>query len=155
MKKEELAATFWLCLGALYLTYSLQYDAGEISNPAPGFFPRAIALLLIFLAGVVLFSSIRNRTKGENLGELFKNLGGNSLLVAVIYIVCVAAYAAIIKYIGFLIASILLVFCLCRIMGGRSWILNAVISISSSFVIYYTFWVLMRVPIPLGTLWGK
>ena len=54
--------------------------------------------------------------------------------------------------VGFLLSSPPLVFALACIMGGENFVVNAFISIIASALIYWIFWIIMRIPIPIGTI---
>jgi putative tricarboxylic transport membrane protein len=152
--KDIASSIFWLILGVFYLIYSLEYPAGSIANMQPGFFPRLIGMVVIGLSGGAFLSSLkqRGRTRPTDLWEGFQR---KNLVSAAMAIAGIVLYLVILNVIGFLAASFLLVFSLARIMGGRSWTLNALTGAVTSGVMYWAFWIVMRVPVPLGTLWEK
>jgi hypothetical protein len=152
--KDIASSIFCLILGLFYLIYSLEYPAGNVANMQPGFFPRLIGMVVIGLSGGAFLSSLKQwgRTKPTALWE---GLQWKNLVSAAMAIAGIVLYLVFLNAIGFLAASFLLVFSLARIMGGRSWILNALSGAVTSGLMYWAFWIVMRVPLPLGTLWER
>ena len=154
MNKHIVGALFWIFFGVVYLICSLQYEAGQFNAPQAGFFPRVVGYLIILCGVLVLISSLRKRKREKPPEGVFEGANPRYLRSAGLVVLITAIYIGILDSVGFLVASPLLIFFLGWTMGGRNWIANILTSISFSAAIYYTFWVIMRTPIPLGTLWG-
>jgi hypothetical protein len=155
MRKDEIGAIFCICFGLFYLIASLKYDTGSITNPQPGFFPRIIGLLIVICSFSVLFSSLRNKKQKDKLNVIWEGLNLKNILSTMIIIVSITLYLLILNYVGFLFSSPVLIFLLAWVMGGKNWIINIVLGIVSSGLIYWLFWIVMRIYIPQGSLWGK
>ena len=151
--KDVVSAGFFLGSGLIYLFYSWEYEAGAADNPGAGLFPRIIGFILVLSSLLLLLRSLRNRTGKDKMGTLWQELSAGKILSAVSVVGSVVLYLIVLNTVGFLLASPFLVFSLARIMGGSNWWANLILGVVSSGVIYWLFWIIMRVPIPTG-FWG-
>ncbi len=151
--KDVVSAGFLLGIGFIYLFYSWQYEAGTADNPGAGLFPRIIGLILTLSSLLLLLRSLRHRTEKNKMGTLWQELSAGKLVSAISVVGSVVLYLIVLNTAGFLLASPFLVFFLARIMGGSHWMANLILGVVSSGVIYWLFWIIMRVPIPPG-FWG-
>lgn len=152
MKKDECGTLFFLVLGIVYLILSLRHSPGTMMNPQEGFFPILIGVFIIIFSIWALLAALKNRSKRENLSEILRQFDSRDLISAILVFGCIAVYLMILNSVGFLLSSPPLVFALACIMGGKNLIVNAFISIVASALIYWIFWIIMRIPIPLGTI---
>lgn len=148
-----MSSIFLICAGLVYLILGFEYNAGRISNPHLGFFPRSIGLLIVFFSLLLLLASFRKRDKEEKLCTVWEGLHGKNIFRATMVLGSVMVYLIVVEYVGFLVSSVPLVWFLAWVMGGRSWILNSILAVVSSVLLYWLFWIMMRIPIPLGSLW--
>ncbi len=155
MKKEECGAIFFLCFGLFYLFASMIYDMGSLHNPQPGFFPRIMGCVMIFLSLAILTSALRKRKQAEKLSTIWEGFSRRNILSAIVIVSSVTLYLLGLNTFGFLFLSPFLMFVLAYAMGGTSWIVNIILAVGTSGLIYWVFWILMRAPIPLGSLWGR
>ncbi len=151
--KDAASAVFLFSVGIFYLISSLEYEAGALDDPGPGLFPRIIGLVIIFTNLFLLFLSLRRRAGGTKSKLLPPELKGSRLFSAGMIVGAVILYLLVLDKVGFLLASPLLVFFLAWVMGGNNWIANLILGVVSSGFIYWLFWIIMRVPIPTGSLW--
>lgn len=154
MIKDVISSIFLLCLGLFYLILSLKYHAGDLANPQPGFLPRIVGLVIVSFSLMLLISSLRDQKKKEKLNSLWQGLDRKNCLSAMMAIGSIIVYLLIVNYVGFPLASAALVWFLGWMMGGTNQILIIILGIVSSGLTYWLFWIIMRVPIPLGSLWG-
>ena len=153
--KEVLSAGFLSCLGIFYLLYSWQYESGTLAGPGPGFFPRILAIILIGSNLWLLLRALLRRKEGTRLRTLLEGTDARGILTAGAVVAAIILYLLILPAAGFLLASPLLVLFLARVMGGKSWIGNLLLAVISSACTYWLFWIIMRVPIPMGLLEGR
>ena len=152
--RDVVSAIFLTALGLFYLMSSLQYQAGDVGNPGSGFFPRMIGFVTLCCSVLYLVISLRKR-KAEEISVLWEGIDIRRVLLAGIVLGCVVVYLLILDFVGFLVASSILIFFLARVMGGNKWVHNAILGIVSSGSMYWFFWMIMKVPIPLGSLWRR
>lgn len=152
--RDVVSAIFFTALGLFYLISSLQYETGYLGNPGSGFFPRMIGFITLCCSVVYLVISLRKR-KTEKINILWEGIEIRRVLFAGIALGSVVVYLLVIDYVGFLVASSILIFFLAWMMGGNNWVYNVTLGIVSSGLMYWFFWMIMRVPIPLGSLWER
>lgn len=155
MVKDIISSIFLLCVGMIYLILSASYYAGSLANPQSGFLPRIVGLIIVCFSSILLISSLRDRKKRDKINSLWNGLDKKTSLSALMAFGSIIVYLLIIDYVGFPIASAALVWFLGWMMGGSRQILNIILGVVSSGLTYWLFWILMRVPIPLGSLWGR
>ena len=151
--KNFIGAIVLLCLGLFYLFASLPYERGSMRNPGPGLFPIFIAIALIGCGGLLMVTSIIGEKKGEKLNEIWKGLAPRNISSAAMMVGGIILYLFIIDALGFLLSSAMLMIFLAWLMGGRRRIINMAVGLVSVGILYWLFWVIMRVPLPQGTLW--
>lgn len=155
MTKDEVSAIFIISIGGFYLIYSLDYNTGSLANPQHGFFPRIIGIALVASNLVLLLSSLFKRKQKDKLSTIWEGIDPKNIVSALMVIGSLSLYLLVINYVGFLVASPALVFFLAWVMGGKKWIYNIILGVVTGGLLYWIFWIMMRVPIPLGSLWGK
>jgi hypothetical protein len=155
MKKIYIETLFLIGLGVFYLILSLDFSMGSIAYPEPGFFPRVIAILTIICSALHLLLSIRARNQNVNINVIWEGVSLENIPSTASILAIVILYLLILNFVGFLAASLPFMLFLARLMGGKNWISNAVLAIVSSIGTYWLFWIMMRVPIPLGVVWGN
>ncbi len=161
--KDMVSSLICTVVGLFYLGYSLQYDyyyyvSGTV-KPGPGQFPRIIALLIIAFSLFIFFSSWVRKKKehGETVGEAWGKLEvtKRNLNCAVSTLLLIGLYIIVIDWLGFLTCSIALLILLSRLMGEKRWGANIVLGVASGLVAYVIFWVVMRIPLPMGHLFAR
>lgn len=161
LSRDVISAGFFLFVGLFYYVSSWQYDlhikVGGIEKPGPGLLPRGLAIAIILCSLVILIASLlrgRNR-KEEGFKAVYVALGvqKHNFIPSLLVILGIAAYLLLISFTGFLLTSIALIVFMLWAMGERRWWFNGLVGLGSGFLSYWLFWTLMRVPLPLGTLW--
>ncbi|MCC6889043.1 MAG: tripartite tricarboxylate transporter TctB family protein [Hyphomicrobiales bacterium] len=153
--KDLASALVLSLLGFGYLIWSLEYDVGTATTPGPGLFPRLMAMAMALCGLLLAASSLYGSGRKEQADIPSEEFSRRNLLSALLVIGSIVFYLLVIEHVGFLIASSLLVFCLAWVMGGTSLIAITFLSVVSTGLAYWLFWVVMRVPIPSGSLWVK
>lgn len=96
--KDFWAGVMFMAFGALFFGRSLAYPLGDPARMGPGFFPLVLGGLLLLLGACILILSFAGSKDVKSLGCFdFKSL------VAVL--LAVAAFGAVIKSGGFILAS--------------------------------------------------
>lgn len=125
---------------AVYASFAL--GIGSLTNPGPGLWPFSISLITFVLTIVLLILGCRWSATPE---------GGRKWVLAAI--AGLIAYGMILPILGFILATIPLVFYFMRIIGGSGWITTIVTSALAPFGSYYVFDVLLGVPLPGPIFW--
>ena len=144
--KDFYAGLLFLLVGILVLSIARRYSLGAASNMGPGYFPAALAILLMVLGGVLVIRSFwgaREGMESPSLRPTVLILGGSlmfgllirpaGLIISVLVMVLIAAMASR------------------RISLMAAVLLSAGLAVGSTLVFVY----LLGQPIPvLGDIWN-
>lgn len=149
----ELSFTILLVLFSLFMLYQAYTISGFESFTSAGAFPM-FATFVMVVSGVKI---VRDTARVQRLDTS----GSASLLrqfasqitpaVIVLFALAIAGYMLLLERIGFLIASYLFLNLSMRLLGGRRFGLNLVISAASLAGIYLVFQTAFSVVLPTGT----
>lgn len=162
VSRDAISAGFFLFIGIVYYVSSLQYDVyikvGGIEKPGPGLLPRGLGVAIILCSLVILITALFRRLKKQEEGfkAVCETLGLRkaNLISCLTVIFAIAAYLLIVDFAGFLLTSIGLIMFMLWALGEKRWWFDVLLGLASGFSTYWLFWTLMRVPLPVGTLWG-
>ena len=117
-------------------------------------FPTVYACLLIVLCGLLVIGNAIQLRKANVLhGETFQeSSSGQRHWAAAIAIGATFVCFISMVYIGYLISTIVYLCFLMWLMGFRHKLLNPVISLSITGMLYFSFAYLLNVPLPIGSL---
>lgn len=121
-------------------------DGMEDGIVSPSLFPKIVAWLLIILSLFRLISVyLKNDKRNINIDfkKLYKFLSCLTVIVG---------YVILIPLIGFLLSSMIAVFCLTKILGKSKWYNAILLSVITSSVIYYSFTKFLNIALPSGIL---
>lgn len=132
---------FFLAFSLLIIWESLRVGLGTPSRPGSGF--------LAFCAGTLLgLFSLVLICKNWGLRHSQKPLSRRVLIALVILL----TYSLVLDYLGFVVATFILVGIFSRLASPRPWWALLIISTSVTFLAYLLFGVLLRVYFPKGFL---
>jgi len=159
--RDAISAVFFTLLGLFYYTSSWQYDlninVGGIEKPGPGLLPRGLAIAIVLCSLVILIASLlRSRnTKEKRFKAVCEDMGlqKQNLIPSILVILGIVVYLLLINFTGYLLTSIALIMFMSWVMGERKWWANGLLGLGSGLFTYWLFWIVMRVPLPMGTLW--
>ncbi|NLT95175.1 MAG: tripartite tricarboxylate transporter TctB family protein [Clostridia bacterium] len=140
-KSNIILAIFLICVGIVGL-----FLLKDMPEP-PAMFPEILFFLLIFFSTVLLISVLKNSKDGSEKKEInyypvLKITGGLVL------------YTLIIKILGYLLATFLLVIYIILVMGYPKKLITVVVSLVSVSIIFAIFKLLLNVPLPAGLFLG-
>jgi putative tricarboxylic transport membrane protein len=128
---DRLYGFFFFFLGMAILWQGRHLEMGNLRGPGSGFFPNIVAVLMVILS---LFLIIKRR-KGET-----ESFSAKSAIQVLIVFVLLLAYSFALEYLGFIIASFLLMAYLFKAFGGsKKWsaaVLYAVISVGLAYLLF-------------------
>lgn len=138
-----------LVFAGLYYQQSQHIVRGFASDRlGPTFFPRLLALALTVLAAVLVVRAGSGRSDPTPLPPMQRGL-----LLAVILLT--VAYAFVLPFLGFLIATPLLLGTVIRLLGLRRWGTVIGTALGITVVLYLTFGRALDVLLPLGPLGAR
>jgi tripartite tricarboxylate transporter TctB family protein len=148
MKKEFLAAGFWLLFSAYTSLEALRLGLGNGNKPGPGFFPFGAAIAI----GIIALSRLL-RARGETPST---NMAGGSATNETNKILWVVggllAYALFLESLGFLLCTFILNALFLKAVAGRSWLTTLSFALSVALAAHLIFNVALRAQLPSGIL---
>ena len=122
----------------------------------PEFLPIAALSLMILCAIVMFIDSTRSMRRSQPPQDepVPQPASGRfkTNMTLVLVIAGLAAYAAILDTIGFIISTTLLVIWSARMFEKGKWVRNVIVSLLFSITVYYCFVNLLEVTLPVGVL---
>lgn len=140
----------WIGIALLVCWGGLQIGFGSFSQPHAGFMPFLTGLILGLLAlGDLIFGQINQWRAEKRDPEIWANIHWGKLLMtmAVLFL-----YTALFTIVGFLIATILLLFYLYRVMEPKSWKWVVFASVLTTLLFYLGFKIGLESQLPRGLL---
>ncbi|RDU38126.1 hypothetical protein DRW41_00720 [Neobacillus piezotolerans] len=135
----------FLIIGGIVLMQSLSLNYYSEFGPGPGLLPIWISGLMIVLSIINIFSSLKKDAikladvmpKGEGLKNVLLTVG--TLLLFIITV----------PYIGFCIASFLMLFLL--FLRGYKWYIGVGLSAGITLLVFWVFGSILNVPLPVNS----
>ena len=113
---DQRSSLFWLAIGLAVAFYSRKYNLGTLSSPGPGFLPFLSGVAMSVLALVVFLQQIP--AKKDALKHLW---AGKKWPAVPIVMASLVAYAILLNFLGFILATFLLMAFLLRVMEPLAW----------------------------------
>jgi hypothetical protein len=143
---DRIAALFFLLLGGYVLRTGWTLEVGTLRKPGAGFQPFALGFFLLVLATVYLVQALRNETAttAPRLLTAWKRplLAGSGILL----------YWACLQWFGFVATTFLFLLYWLWILERESWRRVLLVSVSATTGLYVVFTVILRIRLPVGTL---
>ena len=145
LRSDQISGLMLLAL-ALYVWWmNRAYPIGTLSEPGPGYVPL---LLAIFMGAMGLLVAL-NGGKSEPLATMEWTEAKRA--IALLLACSVAAYA--LERLGYRITMAALLVFFLGVMERRKPMIVALVGVCFSFITYYLFATLLRVPLPVSP-WG-
>lgn len=151
-RKVDIVVMTALIIASLIILVDDSLSEGGVETEFGSLFlPRIVAVFIIIFATTIACSSLlklwakRKITEGETIAL-------NGFLGVNIYIGLFIAYWFVVPYIGFLIATPFVMFCIALLLGGRNWIPMALMSILVPILVFYGSNHFLRVFLPTWSL---
>jgi len=140
----------WIGFAAIVCWGGLKLGFGSFHQPQAGFMPFLSGLVLGLLALVDLISGVINHWKGEKADkEIWADIHWEKLLLT---LVMLFIYTVFFNTLGFIIATILLLFFLYRVMEPRPWWVVIIASFITTGLFYVGFKIGLDSQLPGGFL---
>ncbi len=149
MRAKGILSSLLLVLVAfIFCFYSIKLGLGEASAPGPGFVPFLAGCLLIVLSVGSLFEKGRTGSQEDTSGLS----QGKRRTMALGILGLLFLYALAMGFLGFLIATFLVLTLLFKIPEKQSWGVSLVVSILTVVFTYVIFEYFLQVTFPVGFL---
>jgi len=142
VRAATVAAALLLLIGGAAVYGSVQLGIGTLTVPEPGFFPLLAALALTALSAALLVGDFRRRPTESQVPSPMR-----PVLTAIIGL---ALYVAALGWLGYLLATVLLVSVLLAVFGIRqisAYALAVPLIAGGSYLLFH---VLLSLPLPVG-----
>ena len=150
MKRGWQVASWALLATFAFFAYaSFQLSLRDALGPGPGFFPFWLGLLGAMLAVFLLAQLRLDRVDLGTEALAFDRAGVKN---AVVVLVGLTVATALLDVAGFRISMLLLIPYLLVILGVRNRLAIGICAVAGSFGVYYIFFDLLKVPLPVGIL---
>jgi hypothetical protein len=144
-----IANLFWLVLAALAAAGAWQLGVGDLHSPGAGFLPFYAALLFGVLALVSLVQDLKAMS-----GPAAEIWGGVRWGRWIAMVASLFLYVAALEWLGFMLATFLLMLVLFRILEPYRWTTVLFFSLLTMGSAYLFFVVLLDSRLPGGSIWG-
>jgi putative tricarboxylic transport membrane protein len=142
-----IASALLFILGSAALYGAIEMRVGTPDVPDAGFFPLLAALALVGLSGIELLNRFRNPSPHD---ETAAEEPRRSQRMAMSFIACLVAYVPALEWLGFLIATALLVALMLAVFGLRRPLPYAIAVPVLAGGSYLLFDMLLGLPLPAG-----
>jgi len=143
----QAASVALLAIFAYFAFESFQLSLRDALGPGPGFFPFWLGILGAVLVVVLLAQLRLGRVDLGTEALAFDRAGVRN---AVWVVVGLVVATALLDVFGFRLSMLLLIPFLLVILGVRNRVAIGICAVAGSFGVYYVFYDLLKVPLPVG-----
>jgi putative tricarboxylic transport membrane protein len=151
---ERITAIVLLALSVFWiqLAVDLPFPAfARVAKMGPGHYPIAVAGLMAILAVLLFWQTFRFEKQidpaGDDEEQSRDSRGFRHLIIGFVFFL---TYVILVPLIGFVMASIVFVFCFIRLIGQFNYWLSGVLALGIPALLWTVFAYLLTVPLPKG-----
>jgi hypothetical protein len=144
LQSESIFALILTALGLFIVIVSLIIGFGTLKNPGSGLFPFLVGLLIFVQNLTIVF---KNEKTGERLSLNYNELK-NLLWMSVTFIM----WIILMPYLGYLLATCIIVFAFSKIMRLEGWLKPLLLSVGTTGLCYLLFDLILYLDLPRGFL---
>jgi len=151
-KSEIILNIIWIIIALSLFSIAIPYADMETLDPiGPHVFPQLMSILILICAAINLISIILTK---ETIIQKNKkvHIDTKNIVKLVLIISMGGLYILFMPWLGYLISTILLMFCLIVVQSGIKIWVNIYISISFSAILYLVFSMILNILLPHGFL---
>ncbi len=148
---DQSSSLFWLVVAIGIVFLSLKYGVGTFNEPGPGFITFFAGLILALLSLALFLSNFRDQVDRNSLWSLWSGLEFGKVLYVLLLLV---AYVFLLKPVGFLISTFLLLVLLFRVKGSYRLKTVLLMSLLVTAGSYLVFEIWLKAQFPKGILEG-
>ncbi len=146
-RANQISSLFLMAFSAMIFASSLQLGIGSLQQPGPGFLGSCAAALLFILSAVTLVKATQ-KAPAADTGQA--SLGWKQLAKPLGLGLAMAGYTLILGFLGYLVATTLLMFAMLFLYNPRKWPIHIVVALFIANVTYAVFYKLLDVLLPAG-----
>ena len=148
---DAVFGAIFVLLAAVVLVHVQKFPMIPGQQVGPALFPGSIAVGIGICGLLLIVSGLRHRASQPWFVAEAWTRSTRHVVAFLAVIVATVAYIYLAEVLGFLIVGPVILFVLFLLFGVRPR-LAAIVAIASTFVIWYAFYKLLRVPLPWGVL---
>jgi len=148
---DQSSSLFWLVVAIGIVLLSLNYGVGTFHEPGPGFITFFAGAILIVLSLALFFSNFRDQAERSSLRSLWAGLETGKVFYVILLLV---AYTFLLKPVGFLISTFLLLVLMFRVKGSYRLKTVFLMSLLVTAGSYLVFEIWLKAQLPKGILEG-
>jgi putative tricarboxylic transport membrane protein len=145
--ENPVASGILLAFGLAVALGSLKYGFGSFDSPGAGFLPFFAGAGMAVFSAAAFFQSLRG--KWAPLGKLWSEVRWRRAAVAT---VCLLVYSFLLRDLGFLISTFILMTYLFRMLEPSGWKETLFAAFATTFGFYLVFQVWLEAQLPRGPL---
>lgn len=151
MRKYDIISTvFFAGIGIYVIATGFHIGFGDWHEPGPGFIAVTSGGLLLFLSSLWLVMTLLKRWGMEAEKKFFKE--SDSLRKVLFTLLALVGFNLLMKWAGFMIASLVLMVFLLKAIEPQKWRLTIVVAVSTTILCVIVFQVWLQVQFPEGPL---
>jgi putative tricarboxylic transport membrane protein len=145
-KREIIGALFFVCFGLFLGWQSFKYRIWAQTGPRAGFFPLAIAIIIVVLSLIIIVQALLNRSdviksqaREEEQIRMAKETGVVSYSKVAYYVILAVLFALLLTSVGFLITTSAYLLIMLKLVEKMNWkrsILWTSVSITVSYLLF-------------------
>ena len=147
---DQVSGAVWVAVGIAVALGSVRYGLGPLESPGTGFLPFLAGCAIALLATIGLIQSTLKQRRGVGWTPILRGVRWQKPLLVM---AALAAYALLMKPLGFVLCTVLFIGFLLRAVEPQRWsvvILGAVGAALGAFAVF-NLW--LKTQLPLGP-WG-
>ena len=133
MRKDIYSSLFWLLFGIYFTIESYSLGLGEWSRPGPGYFPFGAGLLFGILSLSVFVKALRRVPLNEIPIQLSERFHWQNMVLIMFGML---AYILLLKRIGFVLCTFLLVVLFIRVIAQERWFKSIMTALAIALAMY-------------------
>ena len=149
MKKDILSSLFWLLFSIYFTVESYNLGLGEWSRPGPGYFPFGAGLFFGIFSLSVFVKALRRIPLNEISIQPSERLHWQNM---VLILFGMFAYTLLLKRIGFVLCTFLLVLLFIRVIAKERWFKSIITALVVALAFHLCFNILLNAQLPSGIL---
>lgn len=150
-KIDVVLATFLIIISVIILTSDSLVEGGAESDLGSMFLPRVVAGLMIVFSATIAFESLKHLSAGTR-AEAHEIISTSGFSGIFLYIGIFVAYWFTMPYVGFLVATPIVMIAVAVLLGGRSWLPILATSVITPTIVFYISREFLRVYLPAWSL---
>ncbi len=148
MKKHDLmSSTVFFAIGLFIISYAPEFGLGSLSAPGPGFMPFLAGLIICGFSAITFLGAFLD--KSAEVQEIWAKIKFQRLILTILMLV---AYTLLVKRMGFLICTFILILIIMRYVAYQSWFKSILSGVLSSILAYVLFETWLKAQLPKGIL---